>query len=74
MFAMPSFGRTTTDGCRDARRHLRAAARSEGKERLNLLAEHVLDVWLWTLAQVGYKSRPARHAGIHAHWHAYAGF
>ena len=33
-------------------RYLRAAAHAKGKKRLNLLAEHVLDVWLWTLAQV----------------------
>ena len=39
-------------GC-DLRRNLRAAERATGeRERLNLLAEHVLDVWLWTLAQV----------------------
>jgi hypothetical protein len=41
-----------TTACPSQRRYLREAEQAEGKERLNLLAEHVLDVWLWTLAQV----------------------
>jgi hypothetical protein len=30
---------------------LKAARRASGKRRLDLLAEHVVDVWLWTLGR-----------------------
>ncbi len=52
--------------CDDAttrtRRHLRAAERSTSeRQRLDMLTEHVLDVWLWTLAQVFLLLHPPRN-------------
>ena len=51
LFAPPSV-------CPLCRSYLREAEQARGKERLNLLAEHVLDVWLWTLAQVSHVTSP----------------
>ena len=42
-------------------RHLRAAERSTSeRQRLDMLTEHVMDVWLWTLAQVSAVA-PSQH-------------
>ncbi len=39
--------------CDWLRRYLREAEQAvDPKQRLDLLTQHVLDVWLWTLAQV----------------------
>ena len=43
----------STTAVHQLRRYLREAEQAvDARQRLDLLTQHVLDVWLWTLAQV----------------------
>ena len=46
-------GHTVSTAVHQLRRYLREAEQVvDPRQRLDLLTQHVLDVWLWTLAQV----------------------